>query len=124
MILAGYSQGGYAISMIGERRIDQIAGMVLLGSGRRLATMYLPEEDAIKGWPIFFGAGDKDERHFPIAQDSAKLYALLGAEVSMETWPETNHGQGWSWYQKDSKRGAGLKAWLDQVVNRSLANDH
>ena len=34
--LAGYSQGGYAVSMLGEQRIDEVAGLVLLGSGRRL----------------------------------------------------------------------------------------
>lgn len=119
--LAGYSQGGYAVSMLGEQRIDQVAGLVLLGSGRRLAKMYLPDESEIGGWPIFVGVGENDERHFPIADNSAKLYALLGAEVSMETWPGTDHFQGWTWYQKDPERAAGLKSWLDGVVARRMA---
>jgi pimeloyl-ACP methyl ester carboxylesterase len=122
VFLAGYSQGGYAISMIGEQRLDRVAGLILLGSGRRWAKMYLPDENEIKGWPIFIGAGDKDERHFPIAKDSALLYAVLGAEVSMETWPDTDHIQGWGWYQKDPQRGVGLKAWLDDIVSRRTAS--
>ncbi|NNE06719.1 MAG: hypothetical protein HKN15_13440 [Xanthomonadales bacterium] len=120
VFLAGYSQGGYAISMLGEQRIDEVAGLVLLGSGRRLAKMYLPDENQISDWPIFVGVGENDQRHFPIADNSAKLYALLGAEVSMETWPDTDHFQGWAWYQKDPQRGAGLKAWLDNVVARRM----
>lgn len=120
--LAGYSQGGYAVSMLGEQRIDEVAGLILLGSGRRLAKMYLPKETEVAGWPVFVGAGDKDERHFPIADNSAKLYALLGAEVSMETWPDIDHFQGWSWYQQDPARGAGLKSWLDAIVARRVAS--
>ncbi len=118
VFLAGYSQGGYAISMIGEQRVDQIAGMVLLGSGRRHAKMYLKEAEVVKGLPMFFGAGENDEPHYDSARVSAQLYALLGAEVAMEIWPDTNHGQGWGWYQKDPRRGAGLKSWLDEIVAR------
>lgn len=118
VFLAGYSQGGYAISMIGEQRVNRIAGMVLLGSGRRHAKMYLEEAEVVKGLPMFFGAGENDERHYYSAKVSAQLYALLGAEVTMETWPDTNHGQGWAWYQKDPRRGVDLKSWLDDVVAR------
>jgi predicted esterase len=116
VFLAGYSQGGYAVSMIGEQRADQIAGMVLLGSGRRHAKMYLEEAEVVKGLPIFIGAGEKDDPHHFYADVTAQLYGLLGAKVTMETWPDTNHGQGWSWYQKDPTRGEGLKSWLDDVV--------
>ncbi|MDX1460511.1 MAG: hypothetical protein R3348_05590 [Xanthomonadales bacterium] len=118
LFLAGYSQGGYAVSMLGEQRIEGFAGIVLLGSGRRLAKMYLPENGELEGWPVFVGAGDRDERHYPIANNSAQLYALLGARVSMETWPGVDHIQGWSWYQGDPDRGAGLKAWLDEVARQ------
>lgn len=120
VFLAGYSQGGYAISMIGEQRVDTIAGMVFLGSGRRHAKMYLEDAGAVEGMPIFFGVGENDEPHHHYAKTSAQLYALMGAEVSMETWPDTNHGQGWGWYVKDPTRGTGLKAWMDNVVARSL----
>lgn len=122
LFLAGYSQGGYAISMIGEQGIDRFAGMILLGSGRRLAKMYLPDEREIKGWPVFVAAGDRDERHFPIARDTARLYALLGAEVSLEVWPGVDHIQGWSWYQDDPQRGAGLRQWLAQIVSRRVSS--
>ena len=118
VFLAGYSQGGYAISMIGEQRVDRIAGMVLLGSGRRHAKMYLEEAEVVKGLPLFFGAGENDKTHYYLAKVSAQLYALLGAEVTMETWPDTNHGEGWAWYQKDPQRGVNLKSWLDDVVAR------
>ena len=119
VFLAGYSQGGYAVSMIAEKRTDQIAGMILLGSARRQAKMYLEEAEVVKGLPVFIGAGANDEPHYHWARVSSQLYALLGAQVTMETWPDTNHGQGWSWYQTDPQRGAALKAWMDAVVARS-----
>lgn len=118
VFLAGYSQGGYAVSMIAEQRAAQIAGMILLGSARRHAKMYLEEAGVVKGLPVFIGAGADDEPHYHWAKVSSQLYALLGAEVSMETWPETDHGEGWSWYQEDPQRAAGLKAWMDAVVAR------
>lgn len=120
VFLAGYSQGGYAVSMIVEQRVDQIAGMILLGSARRQAKMYLEEAKVVRGLPIFIGAGAEDEPHYHWARVSSQLYALLGAEVSMETWPDTNHGQGWSWYQNDPQRGTGLKAWMDAIVAQSV----
>ena len=119
VFLAGYSQGGYAISMIGEQRVASIAGMVFLGSGRRHAKMYMEEAEAVKGLPMFFGAGENDDPHFHYAVTSAQLYSLMGAEVSMESWPETNHGAGWSWYIEYPARGAGLKDWLDKIVARN-----
>lgn len=119
VFLAGYSQGGYAVSMIAEQRSNQIAGMILLGSARRHAKMYLEEAKQLKGLPIFIGAGELDEPHYYWATVTAQLYTLLGAEVSMETWPGTNHGQGWGWYQQDPQRRAGLKDWLDEVVAKN-----
>jgi poly(3-hydroxybutyrate) depolymerase len=116
VFLAGYSQGGYAASMIVEQRAEQVAGMILLGSARRHAKMYMDEAEAVEGLPIFIGAGENDVPHYHYAKTSARLYALMGATVSMETWPDTNHGQGWGWYVKDPARGAGLKAWMDSVV--------
>ena len=117
VILAGYSQGGYAISLIGEQVLDDIAAMVFLGSGRALGKLRLPQAEEFEGLPIFVAAGENDSAHLETANTTALLYALLGAKVSMERWPATDHVQGWSWYQNDPARAASLRLWLSQVVH-------
>ena len=117
VILAGYSQGGYAISLIGEQVLDEIAGMIFLGSGRTLGKLRLPEAEDIEGLPFFVAAGENDSAHLETAETTALLYALLGAKVSMERWPDTDHIQGWSWYQNDPARAANLRLWLSQVAH-------
>ncbi|HEX6927807.1 MAG TPA: hypothetical protein VF267_01060 [Gammaproteobacteria bacterium] len=117
ILLGGYSQGGYAITMIGERVVDEIAGMIVLGAGRSQGKHNLPAENGLAGKRIFVAAGADDHAHGENALATARLYAFLGAKVSMETWPETDHGEGWRWYQESPSRTAGLRQWLNEVLS-------
>ena len=118
LLLAGYSQGGYAVTLLGERMLDRIAGLVVLGAGRADRTGNLPERRAITGLPMFFAAGADDEAYGAAAEASARLYAGLGAQVSLERWPETDHFEGWQWYQEDEARTVGLRNWLNDALDR------
>lgn len=117
VILAGYSQGGYAVSLIGERVAKTLAGMMILGAGRSSGGEGLPDEGALRGMPIFIAAGEEDYPHGESAEASARVYALLDAQVSLERWPGTNHIEGWSWYQGNVARTAGVRSWLNDVLD-------
>ena len=117
VLIGGYSQGGYATTLIGERMLDRIAGMIVLGAGRADRADNLPAEESIAGMPMFFAAG-ADDRDFGAAADaSARLYASLGAKVSLERWPETDHFEGWRWYQQGDANVAGIRDWLNAILD-------
>lgn len=116
LIMAGYSQGGYATTLIGERVIDELAGLVVLGAGRSQGGRNLPAETAMEGMPIFIGIGENDSVHRETAEATAKVYALLGATVSIEHWPDTTHIDGWRRYLEDVRNTAGLRSWLNDVL--------
>lgn len=117
LVLGGYSQGGYATTLIGERIVDDLAGMIVLGAGRSEGAKNLPNENQMEGIPIFMAAGMRDFVHGENVEATARVYALLGAEVSMERWPETDHVEGWSWYQNDESRTVGLRTWLNRLLD-------
>ena len=118
LVLAGYSQGGYAVTLLGEQMLDRIAGMIVLGAGRADRTDNLPDDNAIAGLPMFFAAGADDKAYGAAADASARLYARLGARVSLERWPQTDHVEGWQWYQEDEARTIGLRNWLNDALDR------
>jgi len=124
VLLAGYSQGGYAATLIGERMLDQLAGLVILGAGRADRAKNLPEKQALAGFPMFIAAGEDDREYGAAAEATAQLYAYLGAHVSMERWPQTDHFEGWRWYQESDLRVAGIRQWLNTVPRARQKIEH
>jgi predicted esterase len=112
IFISGYSQGGYAATNLGERVLDELAGIIVLGAGRGWGDGRMPSRRSIEGFPIFIGAGEDDRPHGVRASASARVYAGWGAIVSVERWPATNHFEGWRWYQDAPERASNLREWL------------
>ena len=121
ILVGGFSQGGYATSLIGERTLDDIAGMMILAAGRTRGPVGLPAGNVLHGFPIFLGAGDKDRVHAERAEASAMLYRQHGADVTFERWPRMDHGESWRWYQntKAPNRTRVPRQWLNSVLDRA-----
>jgi predicted peptidase len=114
VFVGGYSQGGYSATKVGERVLDELAGMIVLGAGRGWGRGRMPPRDLIADFPVFIAAGEDDDPHGLRAEASVLVYANWDAIVSVERWPETDHFEGWRWYQGAPGRGANLREWLDQ----------
>lgn len=91
IFMAGYSQGGYSTTVLGEQMLDQLAGRLVLGAGRRDMHRYPPPAELIRGHPVFYGAGELDQPHYPRAKQAAQFYRKLGADVTFEGWPNETH---------------------------------
>ena len=102
VFLGGFSQGGYSVSVIGEQMLDRLAGLVILGAGRR--THNPPARASIYQKPIFIGVGAMDEKHAPAARLARQFYAGRGADVTFEEWPQLGHAM--------DEASVGLRQWL------------
>lgn len=91
VFMGGYSQGGYHTTLLGERVLDRLAGLIILGAGRFFIDHTPPPMESIRGKPIFIGVGENDSVHNPRAKDAAKTYELWGANVTFEEWPGVGH---------------------------------
>ena len=104
IFMGGYSQGGYSTTVLGEQLLEQLAGRVVLGAGRRDVDMNPPPAELIRGHPIFYGAGELDEPHYPRAKRASQLYAAWGADVTFEGWPGETHSLSRNWLAKTKMR--------------------
>lgn len=120
--MAGYSQGGYSAANLGETMLSELSGLVILGAGRGWGSGQSPRQRLIAGKPVFIGAGENDNPHGTRAQLAAMDYHRWGAEITLELWPDTDHLEGWRWYQDDPARGAGLRKWLEHHSRPSTEN--
>jgi len=118
IFMGGYSQGGYATSMVGERMLDKLAGLIILGAGRYAVDRYPPSLRSIKGEPIFVGAGQNDSVHNPRARFAANYYQGLRADVTFEEWEGVGHGINTP--QFPSKI---LLDWLNNIVKLQIAKE-
>jgi predicted esterase len=91
IFMGGYSQGGYSTTVLGEQLLDQLAGRLVLGAGRRDFDVNPPPAELIRGHPVFFGVGELDDPHYPRAKRAAQFYKKLGADVTFEGWPDETH---------------------------------
>lgn len=110
--LSGYSQGAFAISLIGERSLDLVDGLIFLGGGRSEGEEGLPSAKLLEGLPVFIGFGTDDAVYGEVAEVTGNVYALLGAKVTKETWPGLDHKQGISWYMQDPANVVNINNWL------------
>lgn len=107
IFMGGYSQGGYSTTVLGEQLLDRLAGFLILGAGRRNVDMEPPPAELIRGHPIFYGAGELDDPHYPRAQRASELYKEWGADVTFEGWENETHSLSPKWSTKTK-----MKEWL------------
>ncbi len=104
IFMGGYSQGGYSTTVLGEQLLDRLAGRIVLGAGRRDVDMNPPPAELIRGHPVFYGAGELDDPHYPRAKRAAQLYTEWGADVTFEGWENETHSLSPQWSTKTKMR--------------------
>ena len=104
IFMGGYSQGGYSTTVLGEQLLDRLAGFLILGAGRRNADVEPPPTELIRGYPIFYGAGELDDPHYPRAKRAAGFYTEWGADVTFEGWKDETHKLSPQWMTKTKMR--------------------
>lgn len=109
IFMAGYSQGGYSTTVLGEQMLDQLAGRLVLGAGRRDMHRYPPPAELIRGHPVFYGAGELDIPHYPRAKQAAAFYKKLGADVTFEGWQDEKHQLSQEWWNMGKTK---MREWL------------
>ena len=104
IFMGGYSQGGYSTTVLGEQLLEQIAGFLILGAGRRSVDMDPPPAELIREHPIFYGAGELDDPHYPRAKRASGFYTEWGADVTFEGWQDETHKLSPRWMTKTKMR--------------------
>ena len=104
IFMGGYSQGGYSTTVLGEQLLDRLAGFLILGAGRRNVDVEPPPAELIRGYPIFYGAGELDDPHYPRAKRAAGFYTEWGADVTFEGWKDETHKLSPQWMTKTKMR--------------------
>jgi dienelactone hydrolase len=87
VFMGGFSQGGWSTSKFGNLYIENLAGLVIMGSGGS------PNEKAaalIKGKPVFVGIGELDDAN-KNARSARDAYAAKGADVTFEEFKGLAH---------------------------------
>ena len=104
IFMGGYSQGGYSTTVLGEQLLEQLAGFLILGAGRRNVDVEPPPAELIRGHPIFYGAGELDDPHYPRAKRAVGFYTEWGADVTFEGWENETHSLSPQWSTKTKMR--------------------
>ena len=104
IFMGGYSQGGYSTTVLGEQLLEQLAGFLILGAGRRNVDMNSPPTELIRGHPIFYGAGEQDDPHYPRAKRASGFYTEWEADVTFEGWENETHSLSPKWLTKTKMR--------------------
>ena len=104
IFMGGYSQGGYSTTVLGEQLLEQLAGFLILGAGRRNVDTEPPPAELIRGHPIFYGAGELDDPHYPRAKRASGFYKAWGADVTFEGWENETHSLSPQWSTKTKMR--------------------
>ena len=104
IFMGGYSQGGYSTTILGEQLLEQLAGFLILGAGRSMVDTEPPPAELIRKYPIFFGAGELDDPHYPRAKRASGFYTEWGADVTFEGWENETHSLSPNWSTKTKMR--------------------
>lgn len=102
--MGGYSQGGYSTTVLGEQLLERLAGFLILGAGRSKVDTEPPPAELIRKHPIFFGAGELDDPHYPRAKRASGFYKEWGADVTFEGWENETHSLSPKWLTKTKMR--------------------
>ncbi len=104
VFMGGQLHGGAATSILGEQLVDELAGFVILGTGRALGNRF-PYRKPIHGKPIFIGVGKKTRISNRRAKKAVRLYQDWGAKVTFEEWEDVEWRFG-------RRKSAKLLKWL------------
>ena len=104
VFMGGQLHGGAATSILGEQLVDELAGFVILGTGRALGDRF-PYRKPIHGEPIFIGVSKKTRRSNRRAKKAVRLYQDWGAKVTFEEWEDVERRFG-------RRKSAKLLKWL------------
>jgi len=102
--MAGASKGGWMTTVLGERDIGNLAGLIICMAGRRWMQAAAKGERAFKGKPVYIGVGENDPNN-PFALYAREYYRRLGARVTFDEYPGIGHQM--------SMQSALLRDWLD-----------
>jgi predicted esterase len=94
LFIAGYSRGGWHTSAMLESSAKIWAGAVIFAAGRSPnagAITTAAGRKALRGKPIYIGAGEKDVNLAP-AKKAASYYEKVGAKVTFEEYKGAGHG--------------------------------
>ena len=111
IFMGGYSQGGYSTTVLGEQLLERLAGFLILGAGRRNVDVEPPPAELIRGYSIFYGAGELDDPHYPRAKRAAGFYTEWGADVTFEGWKDETHKLSPQWMTKNKNAGMAYRLW-------------
>jgi len=89
-LVGGFSMGGWMSSSLGEAGPQSWAGICILGAGRQGLDKPLDNLSAVRGRPIFIGAGTHDPNFFH-ARKAGEFYKKHGANVTFEEFPGLGH---------------------------------
>lgn len=93
LFITGNSKGGWHTSAMLEMSARAWAGAVILAAGRsRNVNVITPAatKRALRGKPIYIGAGEKDE-NLASAKKAVSYYERLGAKVTFEEYKGAGH---------------------------------
>lgn len=93
LFVTGNSKGGWHTSAMLEISARAWAGAVVLAAGRHRVAKVLANEarrEALRGKPIYIGAGEKDVNRRS-AKRAAAYYRRLGADVTFEEYKGAGH---------------------------------
>lgn len=89
VFLAGLSKGGWTSSILGNRDMPRLAGLVILLAARQRTAMDRPS-DSLRGKPVYIGVGETDANILPALQ-SRIVYSRYGASVTYEEFAGLGH---------------------------------
>ncbi len=87
MFMGGFSQGGWSTSSFSNLCIDQLAGLIIMGSGGTPGDKAAP---LLKGKPVFIGIGEQDPANAS-AKGSRDAYTARNALVTFEEFKGLAH---------------------------------
>jgi predicted peptidase len=84
--LGGISKGGWTTSMLANREMAGLAGLVILLAGRQRTGADPLDRAAVRNKPIYIGVGANEPNRLPALQ-ARTVYESLGAVVTYEEYP-------------------------------------
>ena len=87
MFMGGFSQGGWSTSSFSNLYIEQLAGLIIMGSGGTPGDKAGP---LVKGKPVFIGIGEQDPANAS-AKSSREAYTAKNALVTFEEFKGLAH---------------------------------
>ncbi len=123
LFVTGFSKGGWHSANMVEASPRGWAGAVIFAAGRRVIVQ-LASKKALRGKPIYIGAGENDV-NMKAAKRAAAYYRRLGAKVTFEEFKGLGHSFDpsgsetlYNWLVSNSSTDGGENEPTDKEVER------